>query len=90
MVKESLKHLSALRDIEHLEGVRLLRKSVRDVVVSCVDQLSRGYTNKSEQELRALCATLRANVELYDQITGNTERIKALEDILVKDTDNSA
>ncbi len=79
---EELKQLKALQSVAHLEGVKMLIDSSKNTVMSCIETLSTQYFEKGEQELRALCATLKANLELYQSMTGLDEKIKAIEEVL--------
>lgn len=83
MLESELKKQKALQSVAHLEGVKLLTEEVRAKVFNCVELLSNSYFDKSEHELRALCATLRANLDLYQTIKGSKKSIDAIESVLV-------
>ncbi len=82
VLKESLKKLQALHAVSELEGVQILVQHTKSAVATIVLTLAGSYFEKSEQELRALCATLKANLELYQLITGCEDEIKAIESAL--------
>ena len=82
ILDSELKKLASLRDVAHLPGIKFLLGHTKDAAISCVEQLMTGHVDKPEHELRTLCATLRANYELYRLMTGNEEKIKVIEEIL--------
>ncbi len=82
VLKESLKKLQALHAVSELEGVQILVQHTKSAVATIVLTLAGSYFEKSEQELRALCATLKANLELYQLITGCEDEIKSIESAL--------
>lgn len=79
MMDGELKSLKSIQDIKDLEGVQALTKDLKGIVVTTVGTLASGYFDKTEVELRALCATLLANLTLYQRITGVDEQIHAIE-----------
>lgn len=82
VLKEELKKFIALRDVSHLEGVKLLIDDSKVKVVNCVELLANTYAEKSEQELRSICATLKANLDIYQKMTGLSETIENIEEAL--------
>jgi hypothetical protein len=82
MLNSELKNLKTLQDVAHLEGVQVLVADTKAVVVATLTTLAGSYFDKSEQELRSLCATLRANLEIYQKITGIDNQIEAIEKAL--------
>jgi hypothetical protein len=84
-LKKELNKFKALQDVSHLEGVQLLVKHTKGIVKGCIDILSTGYAEKSEQELKVLCSTLKANLEIYQLITGAKKNIEAVEEVLSED-----
>lgn len=88
-IKSELNKLKSLQDVSHLEGVQLLVERSRRIIINSVDALASSYTDKSEQELRVICATLKANLEIYQLMTGLDSQIEAIEEAL-KDVDNKA
>lgn len=82
MLEEALKTLKPLHDIADYEGVKLLAADAKSIVVGIVSQLSSGYADLSEVQLRSLCATLRANLEVYQKITGIGDEVAAIEKAL--------
>lgn len=86
LLKAELDKLKALQAISHLEGVKYLVDKSRDSIMACVNILSSQYAEKSEQELRSLCATLRANLEIYQLITGANKEVEAIENLFPKES----
>lgn len=82
MLDTELKSLKTLQDVAHLEGVQVLVADTKAVVVATLTTLAGSYFDKTEQELRSLCATLRANLEIYQKITGIDNQIEAIEKAL--------
>ena len=83
MFEGELKSLKTIEDIAHLEGVQTLTNDLKAIIVTTVGSLASGYFDKTEVELRALCATLLANLTLYQKITGVSEQIHAIEKAMV-------
>lgn len=81
-IEGEIKRLTALKDVQHLEGVQALAAHTRGVIIATVGTLSNNYTEATEVQLRGLCATLRANVELHRLVTNADSDIAALEDAL--------
>jgi hypothetical protein len=83
-IEQELVKLKALQDVVHLEGVQLLINHAKNAVMNCIGILSSQYFEKSEQELRSLCATLKANLEIYQLMTGLKDEIEVLDSALKK------
>lgn len=82
MLEAELKSLRTIKDVKDLEGVQTLTKELKEIVVTTVGTLASGYFTKNDTELRALCATLLANLTLYQRITGIDNQIEAIEKAL--------
>jgi hypothetical protein len=82
ILKDEVKKLTALQDVAHLEGVQLLVSHTKNTVKNCIDILANQYVEKSESELKALCSTLRANLEIYQLMTGLADKIEAIDEAL--------
>lgn len=82
VLREELKTFVALRDVAHLEGVKLLIEDSKVKVINCVEILANNYSEKSEQEIRSVCATLKANLDIYQKMTGLSEQIENIEEAL--------
>lgn len=79
MLDAELKELRTIQDIKNLEGVKTLTDDSRRIIVNTVNLLATSYFEKSDQEIRALCATLAANLAFYQRITGIDAEIDAIE-----------
>ena len=79
MLVESLKTLKPLHDDSKRPGVILLAADAKSIVVGAISQISSQYADLSEVQLRSLCATLRANLEVYQKITGIASQVEAIE-----------
>ena len=79
MLDTELKNLRTMKDIAHFEGVQMLVKDAKAVVVNTVEILGSGLFDRTDREIRDLCATLKANLEIYQKITGIDSQIEAIE-----------
>lgn len=82
MIEGEIKKQRALKDVAELDGVKGLVSESKAIIVTTIEQLSGRYFDLSDVELRSLCATLRANLELYQKLTGLDDKIAALEKVL--------
>lgn len=81
-LKKELETLKSLRDIANLPAVKLLILSSKDKVMNTVSLLANTYTDKSEIEVKSLCATLKANLDIYQLMTGVQNQIESIEEVL--------
>lgn len=87
-----MKKATDLAGVVHLAGVRQLKDHVAGNVIAATEALARHHGSKTEAEVRALCATLAANLDLYQLITGVKKKKKAIEQALREvngDTENN-
>jgi predicted MPP superfamily phosphohydrolase len=84
-INEEYRKLKALQAVSNLEGVQFLVKQTKDICKNSIDLLANTYAEKSESELKAICATLKANLNIYQIITGVEKEIEALDEILKED-----
>lgn len=86
MEKEQLKQArdkaEALAALNQTPGGQVLLDVTRETVMATVHLLSSQYADKTEQEIRSLCATLRANLEIYNLLSKAESEMEALEEIL--------
>jgi len=82
ILKEEYTKLKALEAVSTLEGVVLLKEYVKGNVVTSLSVLLSVYMEKSDSEIKALCSTIKANLDLYQLITGNAKQIEAIEEML--------
>lgn len=79
ILDEEIKNLRDLRDAGEIEGVKLLVADTRAKVLNSVAILAASYFDLDEQKLKATCATLAANLDIYQKITGAATELEALE-----------
>lgn len=82
MIEGEVKKLHALKDVADLDGVKELVFESKSIVLATLEQLSTKYVELQDIELRSLCATLTANLEIYQRLTGLDDKIAALEKVL--------
>jgi len=82
VIQKELKKLKALEAVSHLEGVVLLKDYVKENTVNSLSVLLTVYMEKTDSEIKALCSTIKANLDLYQFITGNPEQIRAIDELL--------
>ena len=74
----------SIKEIKDTEGVKEILNLISSIINSCVNQSAIGYFTKSHIELVSLCATLKANLELYKTISETDDNIEAVKEIMKK------
>lgn len=70
---ETAETLAAISAIADQEGGKILVKNLTTDCVNAIEQLCNKYSSLTHAEMIALCATLRANLDLVHVITRSKE-----------------
>ncbi len=82
MLQGEYKKLKSLEAVSHLEGVVLLKNYAKANATNAIDTLLSVFMERSESEIKALCSTIKANLDLYRVIAGNPKQVKAIEEAI--------
>jgi len=81
-VAEDTDTYAALAAVTNSEGGEVLLKALNRDIASAVNNLVSGYKTLPEIELRALCATLEASIQLARTLNRAPQNLKMAEDAL--------
>ena len=79
--KEELADLGVIKAFVETPAGQAIISNLKDILVRTTEQIASGYFSKSEVELKSLCATLKANLELYRSLTGVDSDIKVISEL---------
>lgn len=83
-VKKQLQDFSDLTVLaESATGLKLI-EDTKTVIKTIVGQLAYSYKDKSHIELVCLCASLQANLSVFELLTGIDEQVKQIEALYEK------
>lgn len=81
-IKDEVKKFKALEAVGDSEGGKLIIASVLKDIDSAIHSLIGKYKSASDSELRAACASLEANYNLFKLLTGASDNKKiAMQDL---------
>lgn len=81
-IKGEVKKFKAIEAVGNSEGGKLIIASVLRDIDSSIATLIGKYKSASDSELRAACASLEANYNLYNLLSGASENKKiAMQDL---------
>lgn len=81
MDKKELENLEKLQELSQSVGGEYLRNLSRETVINNIDALVNSYMDKDHKDLIVLCATIKANLSLFQLLSGVTEQIEAIKEL---------
>jgi hypothetical protein len=84
MLEDELVRLNHIKDVKDMEGGKAILALTGDAIVATVGLLSSTYIDAPEAQIRALCATLKANLELYQTLSGCESQIESIQKVVLE------
>ncbi len=84
VLREESKRQKAILAVSELEGVKIIVADARASALSAIEILSSRFAELREMELRSTCSILRANLEIYQKITGAKSQVEAIEHMMTE------
>lgn len=80
-MEQEISQLEDLKVYSETAGAEYIKKTTKEVVENNIDNLVNNYKTLSHTEMIALCASISANLSLYQLLTGIKDQIEVIKEL---------
>lgn len=81
MDKKELENLEKLKALSETVEGEYLRNLAKETVINNINALANSFSEKEHKDLIVMCANMKANLSLFQLLSGVTEQIEAIKNL---------